>query len=712
MKLLLFTLSSFVSLALFSQNEIKYLDINAAAIAPNTVEYLYLDCNTDNCARVFNQIRDYSSLKGIYISNYDDKISGKGIESLSELTSLTIDKSPQINLTKLFNSLSKNANLTYLSLKDNNLKKVPTNIKLLSSLSSINISNNDNLNLEKTILQLSSLKNLEELFLPVNSITELPDNINTLKNLKTLDISNNYLEDLPNGISEMRNLEELSLEGNFINDLSATLEKTKNISLKYIALDNTLTKKEKERLRELFPNAQIKEIDTSDPEDERIKTIIKSEKNEGDIEEIPLTGTIETYPTSNQVTKNINFGEIKVEEKKIKIYSQAYFHYPKVFGLQKPFIYDTTMFEERFLDTNYAYIYRRQLRINSESALGRIKLGKYKTSKNDDIQFSVNTLLSRTNMELMAFRGMKWVLVDNKNHDSFKKNLVYAKDYKWYKPSKWAYRNKWKFWTDARLAYNQDQLNFTLILKDLHGFTELTAYPIFHSVNRTLEDAQKTYAQRYSRYTKSLSRRKKKFERDNQRDKSRLEKSRKASDQKRWVSFQKNYMTDQEKKLSREEWLAYYDKVIANERKAMGNASASISNIERSINLDGFVKDYLWQNPNTRNSDSSLVSSVRTLYQDTDSNMLAIKRIIIINKENNTYQSYDGSLGIKTVRLNLIQWSNSVIIAQLRNDDIGYIKSNKYQKISFPRNGKYKFTLKTINTKFGTVQMLREELNF
>ena len=92
--------------------------------------------------------------------------------------------------------------------------------------------------------------------------------------------------------------------------------------------------------------------------------------------------------------------------------------------------------------------------------------------------------------------------------------------------------------------------------------------------------------------------------------------------------------------------------------------------------------------------------------------MLAVKKVLIINTENNTYQSYEGSLGINTLRLNLIPGSNSVIIAQLRNDDIGFVKSSEYQNIQFPKNKRFKFTLKTVNSKFGSVQMLRDELNF
>lgn len=715
MKIILFSLCCFISILATAQttNSIRYLDANNTSTPLDSVAYLFIDCTTDDCSKIFSDLNKYQNLKGLYITNYDDKIIGKSIETLSNLESLTIEKSPKINFTKLISNLSKLTNLKDLSLKDNELIKLPSNIKSLNQLKSINISNNNNLNLEKAINQLAELNNLEEIYLPVNSITDLPNNIGKLNKLKILDISNNYLEDLPDGISEMRSLEELSIEGNLVQDVTATLTKVQNINLKYIALDDGLSANEKKRLNELFPNAEIKEVDTDEISDQPLEeNIDEGSKNTITPPKEANSDTIsDSKITPEKETRNINFGELNVEQQQLKIYSQAYFHYPKVFGLKRSSIYDTTMFEERFLDTNYAYTNKVQRGINSEFRYNRLSLGKVSKSKEDDILFSITPTLNRSNMEIFAFRGMSWVYVGNKNDKEFTKTFVKSKNYKWYKPSKWRYSNKWKFWNDIRIIYNSDEENFTIILKDINGFTEITAYPIYAYSSRTLDDAKKTYVKRFARYTKSLTRRKVKFERDNLKDKVRYEKSIALADKKKWESFQKNYMSEAERKLSKEDWLIYYDKVIANERKAMGNAAASINNIERSLNLDGYTKDYLWRNPEQA-IDSTGILSIKSLYQDTDSNMLAVKRIIILDKDNNTYQTYEGSLGIKMIRLNIIQGVNSVFVVQLRNDDIGYVTSDEYQRIKFPKSRKYKFTLKTVNAKFSTVQMVREELNF
>ena len=720
MRFTLFILSCFITVITIAQTEpdIKYLDINKAANSPDSVEYLFLDCTTDNCEKIINDFSKYKNLKGLYISSYDAKTIGKNLELLSNLETLTIEKSPEINLTKLFNSLALLTNLKDVSLKDNELTKLPANIKNLNQLKSINISNNNDLNLEKTIDQLAELNSLEEIYLPVNSITDLPSNIGKLSKLKVLDISNNYLEDLPDGIGEMRSLEELSIEGNLVQNVSNSLAKAQNINLKYIALDEGLTDKEKKRLKELFPNAEIKEVDSDASIDEQIANNMEDEKDTN-----PTT-IIETTPTptvkGEKQTNNINFGELKIENQDLKIYSQAYIHYPEVFQLRRFSTFDSTMFEERFIDTTYANTTKIQYANLNAATYERIALTGTKGGNKTDIYFSFSSYnrssINRSHPELSAFTSMSWVYNGNLSKKEFTKKILKRKreDYKWYKISTWGFWYKYRFWTDVRITYNNEDQNFTLKLKNIDGFKEITAYPVYNSSNRTIDDAQQSYVKRYARYSKTLDRRKNRFEKHHLKDHAQYKKSNRIAEEKRWKSFQKNYMSAKEKELSKEEWLIYYDKVIANERKAMGNAAASISNIERSITLDGYTKGYLWRNPNQnlQNVDTSQIITIKTLYQDVDSNMLAVKRIIILNKDDKTYQTYDGGLGIKMIRLNLIQGTNSVFVVQLRNDDTGYVKSNEYQKIKFPKNKKYKFTLKTVNSKFGTVQMVREELNF
>lgn len=710
MKITLFLLNFIVAMSLNAQSNINYLEIDNSSALPDSLENVYLDCDTDDCDDFFNRLNQYSNLKRLYISNYKGKTISNNESSFKNIEALTIEKSPNINLSKLINQLSSQT-LTSLSIKDNNLTKLPSNIKTLNSLKSVNISNNNKLNLEKSIDQLAGLSSLEEVYLPVNSIVELPENISQLSNLKTLDISNNYLQDLPEGISELRNLEELSIEDNLIDNPSETLASAKNINLKYLSLDKGLSEEEKNKLKQLFPNATIKEVDNNELEDNvtAAAPIDKPINNNTS----PITN--ETQETEKTSDNNITYGELKVTKSDLKIYSQAYIHYPDVFQIKRFSNFDSTMFEERYLDTTYSNTTKIQYFNSIPASYENIRLAKVNGNK-DEAWFVFSSysssLLNRNNPELNAFIGMYWVYADNLPIKEFKKKYLLAKDHKWYKPSNWGYRNKWKFWTDVRITYDNEAQNFTLKLKDLTGFTEIKAYPRYRSLNRPLEDSQKTYVKRYARYSKTLDTRKRRFEKRNQRDKAKHEKSLIIAENKKWLSFQKNYMSKEEKKLSKEEWLLYYDKVIADEKKAMGNASATIGNIKRSMILDGYSQNLSWQTNWQNNQDSTYFKTIRTLFQTKDSGMVAVKEIMLIDKESKSYQIYPGSLGVRLIRLNLIQGSQTIIIAQLRNDDIGYIKGNTFQSIKFPKNNKYKFTLNTINAKMGSVQTVRLELGF
>ena len=714
MKFILFSIYCLVYTLSFAQSNqnINYLEIDNAKLQPDSSENIFLDCNTDDCDNFFKKLNDYKSLKRLYISNFKGKTIPENSIASTNIESLTIEKSPNLNLAKLFKQVN-NKTLANLSIKDNNLSKLPSNIKAFKALKSINIANNSKLNIEKAIDQLATLPNIEDVYLPVNSISELPNNITQLKNLKTLDISNNYLQDLPEGISELRKLEELSIEGNLIDAPSNSLAEASNINLKYLSLDDGLSDEEKNKLKELFPNAEIKEVNPNELEEIEEENTISENI-------IPLkkdsinNNKTETPPTTTQ-ENDITYGELSVKKHDLKIYSQAYIHYPDVFKIKRFSNFDSTMFEERFIDTTYANTVKIQFFNSNPLVYENLQITKYKGEKGE-VWFNFNGItsswLNRNNPELNAFIGMSWVYAGNLTPDEFKKKYFYKEDYKWYKPSKWAYRNKWKLWTDVRITYNNEAQNFTIKLKDLKGFTEIIAYPRYRSLNRLLEESQKTYVKRYARYSRTLDTRKRRFEKRNMRDKVKHEKSLIKADNKKWASFQKNYMSKEERELSREEWLTYYDKVIANEKKAMGNASPSIDNIKRSMKLDGYNKCFSWQTNQTFVRDSSFIEPIKSLFQTADSGMVAIKEILVIDANSKTYQTYPGSLGVRLIRLNLIQGSSTIIVAQLRNNDIGYIKGTTFQQIKFPKNNKYKFTLNRINAKIGSVEMVRTELGF
>lgn len=696
------------------KNEQQYLNVEEAKKNGSNSEYLKLDCLTDDCDEVIKTIDQFPNLKGLSISNYLGNAKWKNLVSLPNLTKVTIEKSPGINLKKVFAVLQRNNSIKELSLKSNNISNLPSNLKSLTALTMVNISGNNNLDINKALDLLVNIRGLNELYLPINSITELPDNIGTLTSLRILDISNNYLEDLPIGINRLEHLEEINIEGNVILNNDSTLRKLSRLKLKYISLDDGLIPEERERLKKLFPNANIKEVNNNDTFDQMEEVNIQI--NEDSVLLMKEEAGFDSLKIKNKNKKQLSFGEIKIQQNDLKVYSQAYTHYPRVFGLNNERSFDTTMFEERFQDLTYSNISKvPELSRNSNSFFYHnivLEFSRSKGKKKKEIwfNFSKTSQLQRKNPEINAFSGMLWVYTGNLSKKEFKHKYIKPKDHKWFQ---WWIR---KYWADFRVLYDNNDQSFIIRLKDHDSFTDLETYPRYISHLRTVEDSQKSYVRRFSKYTSTLQRRKRSFENRNHRNKVRYEKAIKIAAKKRWLSFQKNYMSDEEKKLTKDEWLLYYDRVIANERKAMENASASLPNIERSLELDGYTNRYLWDDSRSTtnlesNSNISMVEPIKSLFKDEDDNILAVKSILIINKDTKTYRRYSGSLSNKSIRLNLIKNSNTAIVIQLRNNHIGYIKGKAFKEINFSTDNKHKFLISIAKNKIATTGMVRKELD-
>lgn len=396
------------------------------------------------------------------------------------------------------------------------------------------------------------------------------------------------------------------------------------------------------------------------------------------------------------------FREIKVSSKGVKIFSQAYMHYPHIFrDFDRKALFDSTSFEERFVDISFANIVKIEPDIRDPKVYETIALDVYKGGIKKEIWFTFkrnegySQSLFRKNPELNAFTGMAWVYNGSLKKKQFKKTFIFYK------------RRKRRQWSDFRIYYDNSSQKFKINLKNTEGFVELEAYPRYTALSRDIKESQEAYEKIYGNYLKSLGKRKNKFEKTIQKRKNSFYNSLKAYDENLWKKFQENYMSEEERLLSREDWLVYYDKVIANERKAMGNASPNQENVIRSINIDGYKQK----------ASSSLLSddnnnNYKTLYQNSNQDKLAITDILLVDVEQKTYKKYIGSKGIKTINIDLPDNSNIVLIAWLRNGDIGYVSQDELRNFTADKNNQILITLNVINRKFASVQTLREELLF
>jgi hypothetical protein len=688
-----------------------YSDLNDALKNPEKVFYLSLDCDDYDDSLFYKNIRRFKNLEVFSISNCrGDNISNK-ISSLRNLQRLYITSATsEIDFAKLFNYLSTLTSLKTLSINDCGLKTCPKEIQKLKSLQTLIITDNDEFDTKLLIKYISKLPKLQKLALPINQITDLPENIGMLTQIEVLDLSNNWLTDLPDEIGEMKNLENLDISGNIIISPLSALDKLKSLNIRTLNMDKGLTDEEKVKLSKLFPNASITEI-TKDP----VADVDSIAAN------IPVIDTAsvakdsvneDVAPPNNDT---IHYGTFNIQKDQFKILSPAYLYFAKIFNnsLYKN-TFDSTLFDERYLDTGYVNVNKR-LRNNG----GLLALENVKNRQNQiwftffpgfiNKYFDQNEYLRKWNNELNSFRGMVWVYTGQLTKSEFTK--VYLK--KWdgnrgFKFWKKGYlKKKQIYWNDVRIYYNETILNFTIELKSNNSYKQITAYPRLTDDKSAPDFWQKQYTKRYAHYLSMLNRRRTSFHKRLMKEKLIYDAARKKSIHDAWAGFQKFYLTEEEKKLSMNEWLQYYDNVIANEKKALLNADASAENMMLYIERENYVPTTF---ANIIKGDTSL-QAINIYFKDEEQSLLPVSKILLLNQSDKTYCQYNGTVGLESMLMYLSTNKPLSIVIELRNGDIGVLTKEKYAREKLKGVTEYTFTVQRLNKKLGSVGQIVEMLN-
>ena len=685
---LFFLLVLLVGRSSAQQQDTVFSDIHEALRYPDKTENIFLDGDNNDDSLFFKNINKFKNLKSIYLINGKGNELSENVFFLTNLQQLYITSSPDIGFADLFDKLSAVNSLKILSINDCNLSNCPKEIRKIKSLQALVITDNDEFDTEELIKNISKLSNLKTLALPINQITDLPPNIGLLKQIEVLDISNNWLTDLPDEMPGMKSLVNLDISGNIIISPVNTLGKIKNLNIRYLNLDKGLTPEEKEKLTELFPNAQITE-NNIDFVDDSVGVNNSLSDSASTSSQSSVISSVETK------TDSLNYGTFNVQKDQFKIYSLAYLHYASVFGSERfKNRFDSTIFDERYLDTNYC----NNCIVQRAKACKNIFFQLVK-NKQKEIWFNniPSPVINKYFNELNAFRGMVWVYSGILKKRQFKKMYISTG---FFKPKK-------KPWVDMRIYYNQADKMFTLELKDTTGFKKFTAYPKLPAKNNALENSQKQYTKRNARYVSLLDKRRAKFQKDLLKEKALYDKTLKKSLLSTWSAFQAIYMSDEEKKLSMSEWLEYYDNVVANEKRALYNADATVDNVIWSLESDNYIEAAL---KNIVSNDTT-IQTINAYFKDEEDNLLVVSKILLINPDNKTYCHYTGSLGLDPTSILLSPKNPVAIVIELRNGDIGILEKAKYPKDKLAGVSEYTFTTKRISKKLGSVGQIIEILN-
>lgn len=192
-----------------------------------------------------------SNIVEVDLSGY--KTLPRKIKKFTNLKELSIEDSPELNLSKTFNilqqfdslkkltffenefteypeTLGKLTQLTELWIDSDSISELPNSISNLKNLEDLMVSFCRNMNFELLIDQISPLEKLAELDLEGNELAKLPSNIIHLSKLKKIDLSENKFREFPTQLKKMDALEYVSLFQNQIESLDFKNDDLPNLS--------------------------------------------------------------------------------------------------------------------------------------------------------------------------------------------------------------------------------------------------------------------------------------------------------------------------------------------------------------------------------------------------------------------------------------------------------------------------------------------------
>lgn len=664
------------------------LNYAEASQDPSQAHCLYLDCQSDECAEFASRLADFSALTTLELINLNRDFFPKELSGLKQLNTLILTQCPSVNLNNLLRKFVDLPLLTELVLDNNGMDELPRSIGLMQNLKRLVIKNNEHLNVERSILQLNHLASLRELALPVNQISDLPDNIALLRQLEVLDLSDNQLADLPGKMRELDSLEVLNIEKNVFVNQAQSLQKLSGLSIRYLSLDAGLSPQDRDRLKRLFPRAEIVELlDTTSVEEDIKESLIEEQS----ISVVEDSGD-QAYQT------------IMVGGENFQALSDAYLHYARIFD--SPLFksdFDSLLFDERYLDTAYSNVWKTQpwkrydnirLYYYKGGEKGQIWFDFQPDKKNGDAQMA-DPYITKNNPELLCFLGLKWVYQGPLSKSQFIRQYIKTE-------------RGIRYWMDVRIYYNEAAKLFTIELKDKNGFASLTAGLRNRTRSVSGEKTQEAYSSYYEKYIKALDGRRKRFHKRLVKDKSAYDLTLERTVAGAWDNFSLTYLSPEEQRMSRKAWLDYYDKVLADEQEALNNAAPVFSLVKRSLILNNYTDASLQPLP----ADTTRMKGVHGLFRDEQNNRIAVTRIMLLNLTDKTFRVFEGSLGLKTIRLYLDPLASYAMIAEIRNGDVGILTASMYADLSLRQNMECLFTLKRLSSKISSIRQIRDLVGF
>jgi hypothetical protein len=628
-------------------------DLVSASQTPAEVKSLFLDLSWDDENEIIALAPHLINIEEIAISD----LTNNNIHVLRlfpQIKSIVFTESEEFSFSQVLEIFSEMQEIESISFNSCNIESFPIELSKLPKLKRLEINNSTFSDFSSIIPLINSSIMLTNIYLQNNEISSFPNNFSSLnKKIKVLDLSNNYIEFVNQNFSEIR-IDTLILLGNEIADTLSVRNNLKNA-----------------------------------------KTILFEDLNPISLKEeiIPLFDSIAIEAKEEQDFDYLSIGSFKTENTTMKVFSSAYKLYPIYFNIAPV---DSMYFEERFKSLDYingfnVYSLRKHLGQSESFLKSRISkpIGfEVKKDKQNGIYVVVKSY-SSDYKELNVYKTTKWKTNEPISFKELRKFLCGTK-------------KKPKRWNDVKIETENNFFNYTFILKDDTAFIELQMTPLPEITEKESYPSErhiKALKLRHQRYQNVRNQRAKAFNKEIVKEKRNFEKSQ----HKRWLDFQNLHMSSEERKLTKSEWLDYYQKVLNNEKNILLNSDLNFSNFKTLLEADGYFFNRMWLR-----SDSPF-AFVRCKFVNHEGFLLAVKKIIIINKESKIFSVQNGNKTNKfhNIAINFI--GNFSLVIETIDGRMGFVNQESINSLDL-NNKTNLLNCTIINPKIGTLSQIYNNL--
>jgi hypothetical protein len=279
--------------------------------------------------------------------------------------------------------------------------------------------------------------------------------------------------------------------------------------------------------------------------------------------------------------QKLNYAFLNQNSKQLKAYSGAYIHYERIFGELKV-DFDSTLFQERYLDTNYIGLRKRQNMCRGcetqESRAIQSSYQKINGKKRFILEFPNGSVSPKRRPQLE-------MLSDTVEKKPWKRMGQYR--FLIFRPHRYQWNNPDRFYySDYRLFYSPGEAKFTLQLKKLNGFVEWDV----RLANTSLDDekAIEEHEDFFEDYFKILQKTERKFNAEMEKRLNRHQRNLNKRKQQSWQSFRRIYFSPEELLMTQKEWMEYYDEITQNEYKALKNSKPQNELLKRYLEAHAY----------------------------------------------------------------------------------------------------------------------------